>query len=412
MVIVVKIPVVLGLIAVVLVGVVVGSGFYISTLNDNDPLPTPTPDPNSVLTMNNLFALSNGTISFEAMLSNGEVGVLEAVFINDTKYLWSEGSAENNTLLINQSKTWNKNVGSLSEGNKIEVLLQATPKSANSTTIVSKVPDSTPEFPDYYYDLFSGVGLFDEGVYAISTSQNPLSQLPISSFSQSYWSLMQQNTTNHATDQDFISILISRGDKPTGGYGIAIESFSWLESYPVKFRFAVNITDPGEDVMVTQALTNPSVLVPLGKLSPGEYQIEVNVVWFIQNFDEQGNVEYQPVMTFKEIVWTQNLTITTTQGTIPTATFEVNVNQDDFSDLIVAADLTEPVIRQLAQKIANAIFVHVKGENTLYQLNSMTFNNKEIIADYTWGYNQEDMSHVFELKVDLVNLKVDVVHCF
>ena len=78
-----KIPIVLGLIAVVLVSVVVGSGFYISTLNNSeDPLPTPTPNPNSLLTMNNLFALSNGTISFEAMLSNGEVGVLEAVFVN------------------------------------------------------------------------------------------------------------------------------------------------------------------------------------------------------------------------------------------------------------------------------------------------------------------------------------------
>jgi len=265
MVIVVKIPVVLGLIAVVLVGLVVGSGFYISTLNDEDPLPTPTPNPNSLLNMNNLFALSNGTISFKAMLSNGEVGVIEAVFINDTKYLWSEGSSENNTLLLGQSKTWSKNVGSLSEGNKIEVHLQATPKSTNSTTIVSKVPDSTPEFPDYYYDLFSGVELFDEGVYAISTSQNPLSQLATSSFSQSYWSLMQQNTTNKATNQDFISLLISRGDKPTGGYGIAVKSFSWLESYPVKFRFAVNITDPGEDVIVTQALTNPLVLVPIGR---------------------------------------------------------------------------------------------------------------------------------------------------
>jgi len=151
--------------------------------------------------------------------------------------------------------------------------------------------------------------------------------------------------------------------------------------------------------------------VPIGKLSPGEYQIEVNVVWFIQNFDSQGNVEYQPVMTFKEIVWTQNLTITTPQGTIPTKTFEVNVNEDTFSDLVVAADLTEPITKQLAQKIADAVFVHVKGENTLYQLNSITFNSEEVIADYVWGYNQEDLSHVFELNLDLVNLKVDVVHC-
>lgn len=169
----------------------------------------------------------------------------------------------------------------------------------------------SPNFPDYYYDLYGGVGLFDEGVYAIATSQNPLSQLPILSFEQNYWSLMQQNITSTATSQEFISILISRGDKPTVGYGIAIESFSWLESYSVKLRFAVNITDPGENIIVTQALTNPTVLVPLGKLSPGEYKIEVSVVWFILNLDKQGKVNYQPVLTFKEIVWKQNLTIIT-----------------------------------------------------------------------------------------------------
>jgi len=407
-----KIPIVLGLIAAILVSFVIGSGFYISTLNSNDDsTPTPTPNPSSQLTVNNLFALSNGTISFKATLIEGEAGILEAVFVNDTKYLWSEGSIENTTILKGQSKTWCKNIGILSEGSKVEVLLQATPKSANSTTIVSKAPDSTPELPEYYYDVYSGVGLFDEGVYAIATSKNPLTQLPISSFPQSYWSLMQQNITNQATNQDFISILISRGDKPTGGYGIAIGSFSWLESYPVKFRFAVNITDPGDDVIVTQALTNPSVLVPIGKLSPGEYQIEVNVVWFIQNFDEQGNVEYQPVMTFREIVWTQNLTITTTQGTIPTALFEINVNNNDFSDLVVAVDFTQLITKETAKRIADAVFVHVKGENTLLQLNSISFNENEIVADYTWGYNQEDMNHTFELNVDIQNQTVEVIHC-
>jgi hypothetical protein len=405
-----KSPIILALITVILVSVVVGSGFYISTLKD-DKYPLPTPNPNSQLTVNNLSALSNGTISFKATLSEGKLGVLEAVFVNGTKYLWSEGSTQNATILKGQSKTWTKNIGGLSEGNTVEVLLRATPKSANSTTIVNKADNSKPDFPDYYYDLYSGVGLFDEGVFAIATSQNPLSQLPISSFEQSYWSLMQQNITSTATNQEFISILISRGDKPTGGYSFAIKSFSWLESYPVKFRFSVNITDPGEDVIVTQALTNPTVLVPIGKLSPGEYQIEVNVVWFIQNFDEHGNVEYQPVMTFKEIVWKQNLTITNPQGNIPTTTFEMNVNQNNFSDLVLAIDLTQILTTQTAQKIADAIFIHVKGENTLHQLNSITFNNKEIIANYTWGYNQEDISHIFELKANLQNLSVEANHC-
>ena len=408
-----KIPIVLGLIAVVLVGVVIGSGLYISSLIDGaNPTPSPTPNPNSQLTVNNLLALSNGTISFEVTLSEGDLSVLEAVFINNTKYLWSEGSTQNTTILKDQNKSWSKDIGSLSEGNQIEVLVQATPKSANSTITVDKVPDSKPDFPDYYYDMYSSVGLLEEGVYAVATSQNPLTQLPLSSFPQSYWSLMHQNITSQATDQDFISILISRGDKSTGGYSIAIESFSWLESYPVKFRFGVNITDPGENVIVSQAFTNPTVLAPIGKLLPGEYQIEVNVVWYIQNFDQQGNVEYQPVMTFKEIVWTTNLTITDSHGSIPSTIFEVIVNEGDFSDLVVPVDLTQTMTKETAQRIADAAFIHVKGENILHQLDQIIISEKEILADYTWGYNQDDMSHTFEVTVDLTNQKVVVVHCF
>ena len=313
--------------------------------------------------------------------------------------------------LKGQTKIWSKDVGTLATNSQINIHLQATPKSASSKTIVDKVPDSKPDFPHYYYDHYSGVGLFEEGVYVIKTSKDPLTHLGTSSLPESIWSLMQQNITNQATSQDFISILISRGDKSTGGYGIAVESFDWLESYPVKFRFAVNITDPGEGVAVTQAITNPLVLIPIGQLDPGEYQIEVNVVWFIYNYDEYGNVDYQPVMTFKEIQWTQNLTITNNQRSIPTSIFNVEVNQAKFADLKVAVDLTQPMTIEKAQKIADAIFVHVKGENTLNQINSIIYNEEEILADYTWGINQDDMSHFFELTVDLTNLQVEVIHC-
>lgn len=407
-----KIPLVLGLISIILVSFVVGSGLYITSLNnDTSPSPSPSPNPISKLVIDNLFALSNGTVNFKVKLIEADLGIIEAVFVNNTKYLWSEGSTENNTLLKGQSKIWNKDVGSLNSNSQINVYVKATPKSANNTTIVDIAPDSKPDFPCYYYDQYSGVGLFEEGVYVIKTSKDPLFQLPTSSLSESIWSLMQQNITNQATNQDFISILISRGNKSTGGYGIAVESFDWLESYPVKFRIAVNITDPGEGVAVTQAFTNPLVLIPIGQLDPGEYQIEINVVWFIYSYDEYGNVDYQPVMTFKEIQWIQNLTITNTQGSIPSTIFEVEVNQAEFADLKVAVDLTQPITIEKAQKIADTIFIHVKGENTLNQINSILFNEEAIVADYTWGINQDDMSHFFELTVDLINLKVEVIHC-
>jgi hypothetical protein len=407
-----KIPITLSLIALILAGIVVGSGIYVATLDDDaNPSPSPTPNPDEQLVVNNLIASSNGTVTFDVTLFESDYVFLEAVFVNDTKYLWSDGSSENATILKGQSIQWSKDLGSLNPGSQIEVLVQATPKSATDTTTVDKIPYPQPNFPDFYYDAYSGVDLFSQGVFAVATTQNPLTQLVDSSFPQSYWTLMHQNITSQATDQDFISILISRGDKLTGGYGLAIESFSWLESYPVKFRFHANFTDPGEDVVVTQALTNPMVLVPIGKLSPGEYQIEVHVVSYIQTFDEHGNVEWITVMTFKEEVWTQNLTITNSDGFIPLATFEVIENENPFSEFIVAMDLAESIIREKAERIANALFIHVKGENALFHLDTISYNHQEIVADYIWGVNEADMSHILELTVDLKNLQIEVVNC-
>jgi hypothetical protein len=405
-------------VALIIISMVAGSYFYNASLGDPaDPSPSPTPSPPTPipgvqLQVNHLFASSNGTVSFDVSLYEYDSGVLEAVFINETRYSWSEGSSENTTIVKGQTKHWSKDFGSLNPGTQIQVTVQATPEWGSATTTVdqSPAPDNNT-FPDFLYDVYCGVDLFDQGIHVIATSQNPLTQLENSYLPESYWMLMCENVTTQATDQDFISILISRGNKPTGGYGLQIESFSWLESYPIKFRFHVNFTDPGEGVIVTQALTNPLVLVPIGKLSPGEYEVEVPIVQYIQTFDEHGNIEWITVMTFKEEVWTQNLTITNSQGSIPLATFAMVVNENSVADLIVPIELTESLTRQQAEKIANAAFIHVKGENTLFLLDSITFNDQEIFAHYIWGINENDMSHIFDLTADLINLQIEITHC-
>ena len=409
---------ILVVVALIIISMVAGILFYNASLVDpadpsHSPTPTPpTPIPGVQLQVNHLSASSNGTVSFDVSLCEYDSGVLEAVFINETWYSWSEGSTENTTILKGQTKHWSKNLGSLNPGTQIQVTVQATPQWGNGTTTVDQPPSpDNNTLPDLLYDSYSGVDLFDQGIHVIATSQNPLTQLDNSHFPESYWMLMHENVTTQATDQDFISILISRGNKPTGGYGLQIESFSWLESYPVKFRFHMNFTDPGEDVIVTQALTNPMVLVPIGKLSPGEYEIEVHIVQYIQTFDEHGNIEWITVMTLKEEVWKQNLRITNSEGAIPSATFEVVVNENQFTDIIVPIDLTKSLTEEEAEKIANAAFIHVKGENTLFLLDSITFNDQKIVAHYIWGVNENDLSHIFDLTADLTSRQIEVTHC-
>jgi hypothetical protein len=173
---------------------------------------------------------------------------------------------------------------------------------------------SDSQIDNALYDYYGGVGLFEKGIHVSATTRNPLIREATAgatdtAIANNYWQQIHENLTEKASSEDFISIIISRGDCLTGGYEIKIKQFSWLESYPVKFRFQTEFIDPGEGVAVTQALTNPIVLFPIGKLSPGEYQIEVHVLQYILTYDEEGNPTYTQVPTLKEEVWTKTFTI-------------------------------------------------------------------------------------------------------
>jgi hypothetical protein len=222
--------------------------------------------------------------------------------------------------------------------------------------------------------------------------------------------MLLESETNSATDQDFISILLSRGNKPTGGYNIQIENFAWLESYPVKFVFQTNFTDPGEEVIVTQALTNPLVLVPLGKLTPGKYNIEVPIVQYILNFDEEGNSIYTPIMTFAPVIWKQTVTIFKTEDPTPSTTFEVILNGNEAPDLTIKVDLSNGLSEEEAKKIVEASFIRTMGAK-VHRLDTITFDDKQITAHYIWGYDENDMGHIFDLEADLTTLKITIDHC-
>jgi hypothetical protein len=173
---------------------------------------------------------------------------------------------------------------------------------------------SDSQLENALYDYYGGIGLLEKGIHVSATTHNPLIREATAGTTNTdimdgYWQQINENLTDKASSEDFISIIISRGDYPTGGYEIKINQFSWLESYPVKFRFQADFINPGEDVAVTQALTNPLVLFPIGKLTPGEYQVEVHILLYFLTFDEEGNPTYTQAQTFKEEVWTKTFTI-------------------------------------------------------------------------------------------------------
>jgi hypothetical protein len=155
------------------------------------------------------------------------------------------------------------------------------------------------------YDYYGGLGLFKKGIYVITTDSDPrdLYRAAESENINDFWRMLKNEVTQEASTTDFISILISRGNFPTGGYLIQIKSHVWFESYPVVCFFNVNITDPGEGVAVTEALTNPLVLVPIGILSTGKYVVRAHIDSFILTYDSTGKPVFTPIKTLVEEVW-------------------------------------------------------------------------------------------------------------
>jgi hypothetical protein len=353
-------------------------------------MPPQTTAPELQLDIDNLTALTDGKVSFNVTLTEGESGTIESVLLNNTRYNWSDGSQENQTILKGETRQWTKNIGELENGTSLEIVVETTNKNATTNVTVSPSPSENQNSDGYTYDNTGGVGLFTEGIHVVATEYDPdMMSYPTANH---YWTMMHDCVTTNATTDDYITIILSRGDKPTGGYTINIENFAWLESYPVKFQFQVNVTDPGDGIMVTQAITNPLVVVPIGKLSAGTYNIEVNITWFTQNVDENGTTTYTPIMTFAPIVWKQTLDITNPhQNSITPTSFDVNLNGNPTQNLTVHVDLGQSITQTQATLIVESAFNQTMGTQVMHQLDTLTYNATNITAHCTWGYDETDM---------------------
>ena len=71
-----------------------------------------------------------------------------------------------------------------------------------------------------------------------------------------------------------LNLVVFRGVFPTGGYGIEVNA---VERAGNKFIVRATFTDPGRGAVVAQAFTQPTAVVPLGRLPPGRYTAELYV---------------------------------------------------------------------------------------------------------------------------------------
>jgi len=88
------------------------------------------------------------------------------------------------------------------------------------------------------------------------------------------------------------------------------------------------------------------------------------------------------------------------------------VNGMRYVSVFVRVNISDGLTREEAEQIAEATFIEVMGEEVMYQLDTLTFNDTQIEAHYTWGVDESDMGHIFDMTADPTTLLITVNHCF
>jgi hypothetical protein len=95
-----------------------------------------------------------------------------------------------------------------------------------------------------------------------------------------------------------------------------------------------------------------------------------------------------------------------------TKKFEAIVNGMRSVDVFVCVNISDGLTVKEAELIVGTTFIQVKGDYVMHRLDTLTFDNTQIKAHYTWGHDENDIGHIFEVTADLTTLLITVEHCF
>ena len=92
--------------------------------------------------------------------------------------------------------------------------------------------------------------------------------------------------------------------------------------------------------------------------------------------------------------------------------FKAVVNGMWSVDVFVCVNISDGLTEKEAELIVGTTFIQVKGDYVTHRLDTLIFDDAKIEAHYTWGVDENDMGHVFDVTADLTTLLMTVTHCF
>jgi hypothetical protein len=91
--------------------------------------------------------------------------------------------------------------------------------------------------------------------------------------------------------------------------------------------------------------------------------------------------------------------------------FRLVVNGIRELNVLVPVNVIDGLTRGEAEQIAEETFVQVMGEKAMHRLDKLTLNENSMEAHYTWGVDEGDMGHVFDMIGDIASRTITVTHC-
>ncbi len=158
-------------------------------------------------------------------------------------------------------------------------------------------------------------------------------------------------------------------------------------------------------------------------LRPGETFFKT-IAWNLYSYDHEtgGFIPVKPGQYRISGVWlgeprieTSKIGITVEASTdmhSDVTKFKAVVNGVRIVDISVCVNISDGLTEKEAELIVGNTFILVMGDYVTHRLDTLTFDSAEIEAHYTWGYDENDMGHTFDLTVDLATLEIAVSHCF
>ncbi len=112
------------------------------------------------------------------------------------------------------------------------------------------------------------------------------------------------------------------------------------------------------------------------------------------------------------LVASEGVQVENNQGSSGVTNMKAVINEKRNMDVLVSIDISDGLTEIEAKIIAELTFIQVMEQNVMHQLDTLTFNETQITANYIWGYDENDMGHVFSMDLDLTTLQITVSHCF